>query len=145
MEIARISGLDLNLRKTIIVLLSGEGSEEIQQMMRESCPSWAAVTVRGYAKYLGFVLGPDRQTRTWDETSQKYLNRAALGPRPGWASTLHPCQQHLHQIRAGLLGAARGAAGAVEGCCPPSHVATPARSRGVHPPTRLDGMLNFRI
>ena len=41
-------------------------------------PGWCAVECRGWAKYLGFVLGPDRAERTWDQACSKALQRARL-------------------------------------------------------------------
>ena len=75
---ARASGLQLNFRKVVVVPLGSSAPGDISRTFLRPIPSWCAVECRGWAKYLGFILGPDRAERTWDQACSKALQRARL-------------------------------------------------------------------
>ena len=80
-EYARLSGMELNLRKTVFVPLSDVPLDRFRERLAELHPRWNAVACRYWAAYLGFVLGPEGRPRSWEKAFEKYEQRAAL-----WAS-----------------------------------------------------------
>ena len=77
-DFAKASGLQLNFRKVVVVPLGDVPVEEVSRTLLRPSPGWSAVECRGWAKYLGFVLGPTRAERTWDQACSKALQRAKL-------------------------------------------------------------------
>ena len=41
-------------------------------------PLWGALQIEGKAKYLGFIVGPDRGEDSWTSPSVKFLDRAKV-------------------------------------------------------------------
>ena len=83
---AKISGLELNLGKTLVVPLWRKGEEaeqeieeydELRQVLRKLGGGWEKVQIRTCAKYLGFVVGPGRDEHVWDKSVSKWEARAA--------------------------------------------------------------------
>ena len=90
-EFAKISGLDLNLGKTIIIPLwlqeedtprtSGQGRGEdsrygnIQTKLDSIGGGWEKVQIKGQAKYLGFMVGPERNEEAWNKAEEKWKKR----------------------------------------------------------------------
>ena len=72
------SGLHLNLRKVVLVPLGDQPPAAVRDARAFRRPTWAAIAVRDWAEYLGFVLGPGRTERSWAKVSDKVLRRAAL-------------------------------------------------------------------
>ena len=48
----------------------------LQCLIRELCPHWRNISIKTCGKYLGFVVGPGAVDSSWDNPSQKYLERA---------------------------------------------------------------------
>ena len=96
-EFASLSGLALNLSKTVFVPLNDVSLETFRGQLERLYPGWGAAGVRHWAEYLGFVLGPEGSTRTWQKALTKVGLRtelwASLGlGLPVWpsTSTSHP-------------------------------------------------------
>ena len=75
---AAVSGLTLNLAKTVVVPLGDVAPAQVRAHFAQAFPGWGAVSYQHWASYLGFVLGPDAGTRCWKAALVKYEERAAL-------------------------------------------------------------------
>ena len=75
---AAVSGLMLNLSKTVVIPLGDVAPAEVRAQFAAAHPGWGAVSFQHWASYLGFVLGPDAGTRSWKAALAKYEERAAL-------------------------------------------------------------------
>ena len=75
---AMVSGLTLNLAKTVVVPLGDERPEQVRDMMETVHPGWGAAVYQEWAEYLGFTLGPGRGERGWSKALLKYEERARL-------------------------------------------------------------------
>ena len=76
-QFEQISGLALNISKTFLVPLFLKPAAEVLHGVARSSPGWGGIRVQGYATYLGFVLGPERQERSWEPPLRKLAKRAA--------------------------------------------------------------------
>ena len=84
-EFAAISGMALNIKKTVLIPLWPITSlDNVRRLVREICPPWKDVVIDTCAKYLGFYIGPGAVDKSWGKPLQKYNQRVAL-----WSS------QHL--------------------------------------------------
>jgi hypothetical protein len=54
-----VSGLALNLRKTVLTPLSDRTPAELSRLLERTRPGWSAAHIRLWADYVGFVLGPE--------------------------------------------------------------------------------------
>ena len=75
-EFHRISALQLNPRKTVMVPLwpyKGEGS--IRKLIREFCPGWVDFDIAPCGKYLGYVIGPGAGQDRWSKPLAKFESR----------------------------------------------------------------------
>ncbi len=72
-----ISGLGLNLRKTVFVPLRDEDAETLRSELEWLCPGWGATPIRLCADYVGFCLGPEAGERHWAKALAKLAKRAA--------------------------------------------------------------------
>ena len=77
-EYERISGLALNVSKTVLVPLSQFEPVHIRARLAELAPLWGAVIVDSKAKYLGFYVGPGRGLLSWEAAFKKFIERARL-------------------------------------------------------------------
>jgi hypothetical protein len=75
-EYESFTGLRLNMPKTSLVPLYLGDKARIHDELAHEHPSWAGMKVEYFAKYLGFVMGPDRQDRTYDKPLAKFASRA---------------------------------------------------------------------
>jgi hypothetical protein len=80
-EFASISGLALNLCKTVFVPLGDSSLASFREQLEHRFPGWGTANVRHYAEYLGFVLGPEGSGKTWCKALEKMRLRSEL-----WAS-----------------------------------------------------------
>ena len=55
-EFARISGLHLNIGKTVIVPLFPYLLFDVREQIARTAPQWIGVAVQAHAKYLGYFL-----------------------------------------------------------------------------------------
>jgi hypothetical protein len=74
-EFATMSGLELNIPKTVCIPLWPEGIEEIQADPVHNSSDWAALKITDHSKYLGFSSGPGKGDSSWDQPLSKYTKR----------------------------------------------------------------------
>ena len=74
-EFAIMSGLDLNIKKTVCIPLWLDGKRELEQTLRGSERTWKDVSITGAGTYLGFVEGPERGNKTYDKPAHKFIKR----------------------------------------------------------------------
>ena len=75
-EYEQISGLALNIKKTVFIPLWPHNSEcGLRNLIRELCPAWRNVKIASKAKYLGFVIGPGARDDSWEAPTTKYMKR----------------------------------------------------------------------
>ena len=74
-EFAIMSGLELNIKKTICIPLWLEGKTELEQTLRDSERAWKDIVIAGAGTYLGFVEGPERGKKTYDKPAHKFIKR----------------------------------------------------------------------
>jgi len=82
-DFARLSGLRLHIGKTIAVPLFPHDQLQMQSAIAASVPQWAGVAIRGFARYLGLMVGPSKNDMSWHEPFQKYLRRARVWGQAG--------------------------------------------------------------
>lgn len=73
---ALLSGLALNLRKTVFVPLGEDSPDLLRSRLEQLCPGWGLAAVRFHADYLGFCLGPLAEEKAWDKVLTKMAKRA---------------------------------------------------------------------
>jgi len=74
-EFAGMSGLDLNIKKTLCIPLWEDGVKDITRTLRESNRDWQDLCVTDHGTYLGFVQGPARCNKSWEKPLRKYRDR----------------------------------------------------------------------
>jgi len=84
---ALASGLELNLRKTVYIPLRWDSVFHLRRNLLDRCPGLGAMQVQFWGEYLGFMLGPEAGSRSWDKVGTKAKQRA-------WAWTA--CGLGLH-------------------------------------------------
>ena len=77
-EFADLSGLALNLAKTVFIPLNDVSLENFRGQLARLHPGWGAAGVRHWAEYLGFVLGPEGGAKTWSKAIAKVELRSQL-------------------------------------------------------------------
>ena len=86
-----MSGLALNLRKTVIIPLCTADPARWGERFLLSFPQWSGVQFASYGIYLGYAIGPAKGAFSWEKAEGKLLERARL-----W-----------HETKSGLHMAAR--------------------------------------
>ena len=71
-----IAGLGLNFPKTVYVPLHCQDLDVVNHHFGATHPRWAGITVAHHAEHLGFVMGPERCTLTYDKALAKFAQRA---------------------------------------------------------------------
>ncbi len=76
------------------------GRVVVRASINRNAPDWGGVTVAGAAKYLGFYVGPDRGTQSWNGPLLKYLNRAKTWGKLGLGMllTLQSYQVYISSV-----------------------------------------------
>ena len=82
-EFSQISGLHLNLRKSFIIPLDEGELNAFQDRLAEQLPAWRDMQVARKGKYLGFFVGPEKEDKSWEEPTTKFLNRCDLWEKQG--------------------------------------------------------------
>ena len=77
-EFAQISGLKLNLSKSVIVPLNAFGAKTFHIRRDQATPRWKDMPIRDHCKYLGFYIGPGKGTRSWEGPYKKFCERLKL-------------------------------------------------------------------
>ena len=75
-DFALMSGLELNIEKTVAIPLWDEPIEDIQAELRNSERPWQGICIASAGTYLGFVVGPGREQKVWDKPTKKFRHRA---------------------------------------------------------------------
>ena len=57
-----MSGLELNIPKTVVIPLFKDGVPQAQQHISQKSHSWKHIKISGVGTYLGFKMGPERYT-----------------------------------------------------------------------------------
>ena len=73
---AAMSGLHLNLRKTVFIPLASEALEPWGERFLREHPAWQGVQINDRGTYLGFAVGPGQAGHSWDKASGKLPARA---------------------------------------------------------------------
>ena len=60
-----ISGLELNLPKTIAIPLWGQAVIEAKGRVTQNSPDWEEIQFAGFGIYLGFATGPEKGEASW--------------------------------------------------------------------------------
>jgi hypothetical protein len=77
-QYAAISGLELNIKKTMFIPLWPVSSiRGLRNLVRELCPAWGGINIDVKGKYLGFVIGPGQGSKSWVAPMTKYNRRVA--------------------------------------------------------------------
>jgi hypothetical protein len=77
-EYEAISGLELNIKKTVFIPLWPIASENgLRNLLRELCPLWANIRIDTKGKYLGFMIGPGAGEDSWNAPLRKFEKRLA--------------------------------------------------------------------
>ena len=74
-EFAGMSGLELNIKKTVIVPLWEEGDSDIRHSLEGRNSGWGNVNVKHSGTYLGFAVGPGRGETAWEKPVRKFQKR----------------------------------------------------------------------
>ena len=80
-KFAAISGLRLNYPKTVVVPLYITDLPQLAGAIGGRFVGWGGASFDTSAKYLGFVLGPGRGTKQWQQAFGKFRERVA-----GWST-----------------------------------------------------------
>ena len=75
-EYERLSGLRLNVRKTVFVPLFQFDTLALRSRLHAVAPLWGQLCIAEKAKYLGVYLGFDSSAATWATPLTKYADRA---------------------------------------------------------------------
>ena len=73
-----MSGLALNLRKTVIIPLCTADPASWGERFLLSFPQWSGVQFASYGIYLGYAIGPAKGAFSWEKAEGKLLERARL-------------------------------------------------------------------
>ena len=76
LDFGRVAGLHLNMDKTVVVPLHEYDENVVRDYLVREAPDWGGVSIAGAAKYLGYFLGPARESQSWTGPVSKYLERA---------------------------------------------------------------------
>ena len=63
-EYTRVTGLELNVGKTVLVPLGAFSHSDIRARLREEAPPWGALEIADSAKYVGSYVGPGRGVKS---------------------------------------------------------------------------------
>ena len=74
-EFAGMSGLELNIKKTVLIPLWETGDSDMRRFLSDSGSQWGNMSIENSGTYLGFVVGPGRGDRAWAKPVQKFLRR----------------------------------------------------------------------
>jgi len=82
-EFGKFSGLQVNVSKTVVIPLWVGSLQSISRcLIADSMPEWGSVKVSYSAQYLGFSVGPARNSNLWTGALKKYYTRVDM-----WRST----------------------------------------------------------
>ena len=62
----KISGMEMNVAKTVLLPLWPDSAEEHRRSVTESVPAWNDIQIATSAIYLGVRIGPGKEEREWE-------------------------------------------------------------------------------
>ena len=74
-EFASMSGLDLNIPKTVLIPLWPGGVKEARDKLQRGGSDWKDLKVTESGMYLGFKSGPGKADSSWDSPTAKFKSR----------------------------------------------------------------------
>ncbi|CAK0898423.1 unnamed protein product [Prorocentrum cordatum] len=78
-EFGQLSGMEVDLPKTVGIPLWGGTMEEAAATVAQACPSWSQLPLRRAAVYLGCAVGPGKGDVMWSTALNKFRERVG-----GW-------------------------------------------------------------
>jgi hypothetical protein len=77
-DFGAISGMELNIPKTVIVRLWPQDLCALQDTNASELPEWVSVEVTTASTYLGYTAGPGKGDSSWQKANQKFRDRVGL-------------------------------------------------------------------
>ena len=77
-EMAKVSGLHLNIPKCVLIPLWPVDGELLSRDIARVFPHWASMKIADKGTYLGFVIGPGAKHESWNKPLSKYLASAQV-------------------------------------------------------------------
>ena len=77
-----VSGLSLNIQKPALVPLFLDKLEDVRRHLQDALPEWARMELASHAKYLGYQLGPGRDSAPWAPALETFRRRASIWGTP---------------------------------------------------------------
>ena len=82
-DFGQISGLALNIPKTVVIPLWPLATEDVAQTLESRYADCTGVTVAEWGSYVGFAEVPGKGEHSWSKPLKKYRHRSALwGAQP---------------------------------------------------------------
>ena len=98
LELEEVSGLRVNVRKSVVIPLGDYTLEQAAAAIAAACPGWGGLVCSHSAQYLGFTLGPEAGDASWDGPFRKVLQRAASWGRLPLGLQLAAAAYSVHVI-----------------------------------------------
>ena len=90
---SRVSGLHLNMKKSIIVPLNACTFKDFASRVQAQVPRWRDMPVQLSSKYLGYTMGPGKGDLSWSGPAKKFEARVSLWSEAAagifWAIRVH--------------------------------------------------------
>lgn len=77
-RLARASNLRLNMKKCVLIPLGDRGPNAVKAYLERSGSPWFGTSVCTHGRYLGFEIGPGRETLSWAKPMQKARTRVGM-------------------------------------------------------------------
>ena len=74
-EFKMVSGLALNLPKTVLIPLGDTDPAIVRRALQQRGDAWAGVKVASWGLYLGFAIGPGKECHSWDRPLERFACR----------------------------------------------------------------------
>ena len=91
-----VSRLRLHHGKSVWISLSGKPHAKVREDISRCAPAWSGFTIADRAKYLGFMMGPARQSHSWTSALQKMQDRAKLWRAIGGGIMVGMCAYRMY-------------------------------------------------
>ena len=75
-QLEKASGMGTNMDKTVIIPLFPTDLANFRARVEERVPDWKGIACSYKAKYLGFMMGPEKAQHQWSKVREKMKNRA---------------------------------------------------------------------
>ena len=74
-EFEIVSGLALNLPKTVLIPLGDADLAVMRRELQQRADRWAGVQIASWGLYLGFATGPGKEFHSWDRPLERFACR----------------------------------------------------------------------